>query len=85
MVTHHTLTVTEPDIPKVVGSLLTRIWWSNVSNAADRSRRDSTETFLLSALVSNVLVTWSNAVSVEWCFLYADRNMSSRPSEARWF
>ena len=70
-------------MPKLVCSLLTGIWWSNVSNAADRSRRDSAEIFFLSALVSNMLVTWSNAVSVDCFFLYVNWYMSRRPFESR--
>ena len=61
-----------PVIPNQDSSLSSRIGWSIVSKAAERSSRVSAVTLPLSMAVMMSLWIFSSAVSVEWSFLYAD-------------
>ena len=78
-----------PVIPQVAGELGSDCLTSNMSNAADTDRSSSlysTETFILSAKVSNLLVTRTKSVSVEWFILYARwcTSKSSCKDTLRW-
>ena len=56
----------------VFSSLLIRMAWSTVSNAALRSRRLNNETWPLSDAMARSLTTLIDAVSVEWNCRYSD-------------
>ena len=62
----------DPVMPNVRSSRNNRISWSTQSNAALRSRRPRSVTSCLSMELRRSEMTRSNAVSVEWCFRYAD-------------
>ena len=68
-----------PEKPKYDLSLSTRRVWSSVSNTADRSSITSTTSLWESRVFKMSSVTLSNAVSVKWCCLYADRRLGKRP------
>ena len=69
----------------MVDNLFSIIWWSSVSNAAERSRKAVMDVSLPSMLESKLLVTTSRAVSVLWSQRYADWRISSIPLSQRCF
>ena len=76
---------TVPDNPNDNDRRCNIMWWSRVSNAADRFRRDRIDTIPSSAALSRSQVIRRRAVSVQWFSLYADWNGSTRLFLPRWF
>ena len=56
--------------------------WSMVSNAADRSKRVRAVTDPLAILRRMSLWILRTALSIEWCFLYADWKAVIRPASS---
>ena len=73
-----------PDMPKQCSRRRNNVWWSIVSNAADRSSRINTETQPWSRDCRMSFCTLKRAVSVEWNFLWADWDTSWRELVTRW-
>ena len=73
-----------PEIPKVLSSRLNRMAWSRVWKAALRSNSASIDTSFWSDFVRRPTSTLKTAVSVLWCFLYADCRISSKLFAHRW-
>ena len=59
---------TVPDNPNDNDRRCNIMWWSRVSNAADRSRRDRIDTIPSSAALSRSQVIRRRAVSVQWFY-----------------
>ena len=69
---------TDPDSPTCSFRKWSRISWSTVSKAADRSSNTRKTCFFLSTAIMISLCTLKSAVSVLWPLLYADCILSSR-------
>ena len=64
-------------IPYLCTSILSKIEWSIVSNAELKSIITNRAPFLESIASLILFVTHRSAVSVEWCFLYAELQINT--------
>ena len=68
-----------PLTPNLLSKRLIKFEWHTVSKAALKSSIISNVTCCLSMPISRSFFTFSSAVSVLWCSLYADCRSRSRP------
>ena len=73
-----------PLIPYLCCNLCSKILWLTMLKAADKSSRTRQLTLPSSKFCRISLLTLSSAISVVWCFLYANWIISFRPLLSMW-
>ena len=75
---------TVPLNPISFSRIPSKMWWSTVSNAAERSSNITIVAVFSSVAISRSLTIFISRVSVLWCFLYANWSAQLRLFLARW-